>query len=74
MLYDEFNSHKNFARDDVFKNKADEKTDIFKNLNPAFSAREYQREALGRFFLLLRGIPSKTVSDSSDVQYGDRFG
>ncbi|PIR46876.1 MAG: type III deoxyribonuclease [Candidatus Vogelbacteria bacterium CG10_big_fil_rev_8_21_14_0_10_45_14] len=50
MLYDEFNSYKNFAGADVFKNKATEKTDILKNLNPAFSMREYQKEALGRFY------------------------
>ncbi|MBU3978349.1 DEAD/DEAH box helicase family protein [Patescibacteria group bacterium] len=50
MLYDEFNSHKNFAGADVFNNKALEKTDILKNLNPAFSIREYQKEALGRFY------------------------
>lgn len=50
MLYDEFNSYKNFAGADVFKNKATEKTDILKNLNPSFSAREYQKEALGRFY------------------------
>lgn len=50
MLYDEFNSYKNFAGADVFKNKATEKTDILKNLNPSFPAREYQKEALGRFY------------------------
>src|SRR3989339_1160405 len=50
MLYDEFNSYTNFAGADVFKNKATEKTDILKNLNPAFPAREYQKEALGRFY------------------------
>src|SRR3989339_1385871 len=50
MLYDEFNSYKNFAGVDVFKNKATEKMDILKNLNPAFPAREYQKEALGRFY------------------------
>lgn len=50
MLYDEFNSYKNFSGTDVFKNKAIEKTDILKNLNPVFSAREYQKEALGRFY------------------------
>ncbi len=51
MLYDEFNSYKNFAGADVFKTKATEKTDILKNLNPAFSVREYQKEALGRFYI-----------------------
>lgn len=50
MLYDEFNTYKNFAGADVFKNKALEKTDILKNLNPAFSVREYQKEALGCFY------------------------
>ncbi len=50
MLYDEFNSYKNFAGADVFKNKATEKSDILKNLNPTFPAREYQKEALGRFY------------------------
>lgn len=50
MLYDEFNSYKNFAGADVFKSKATEKTDILKNLNPVFSVREYQKEALGRFY------------------------
>jgi len=50
MLYEEFNSYKNFAGVDVFKNKAIEKTDILKNLNPVFPLREYQKEALGRFY------------------------
>ena len=50
MLYDEFNSYKNFAGADVFRNKTLEKTDILKNLNPNFSLREYQKEALGRFY------------------------
>lgn len=50
MLYDEFNSYKKFAGEDVFRNKANEKTRILKNLNPAFSVREYQKEAMGRFY------------------------
>ena len=50
MLYDEFNSYKNFAGADVFKNKAQDRLDILKNLNPTFIMREYQKEALGRFF------------------------
>ena len=50
MLYDEFNSYKKFAGADVFKNKALEKPEVLKNLNPAFPAREYQKEALGRFY------------------------
>jgi len=50
MLYDEFNSHKNFTGADVFKNKATEKSEVLKNLNPAFPVREYQKEALGRFY------------------------
>src|SRR3989338_8922099 len=50
MLYDEFNSYKNFAGVDVFKDKAMAKAEILKNLNSAFSVREYQKEALGRFY------------------------
>ncbi len=50
MLYKEFNSYKNFAGDEVFNNKANEKADILKNLNQFSSIREYQKEVLGRFF------------------------
>jgi len=50
MLYENFNNHKNFAGVDIFKNKASEKTKVLKNLNPAFLLREYQKEALGRFY------------------------
>lgn len=50
MLYNEFNTYKNFSGVDVFKNMALEKTEILKNLNPIFSIREYQKEALGRFY------------------------
>lgn len=50
MLYDEFNTYKNFTGLEVFKNKATEKVEILKNLNPNFLAREYQKEALGRFY------------------------
>ena len=59
MLYDEFNSYKNFAGADIFKNKVAEKTDILKNLNPAFLLREYQREALGRFYYYREEYPKK---------------
>ena len=57
MLYDEFNSYQSFADANVFKNKALEKTEIFKNLNPAFLMREYQKEALGRFFYYYENYP-----------------
>lgn len=52
MLYEEFNTlRKALSRDNTFFTaKATEKTDILKNLNPAFPAREYQKEALGRFY------------------------
>lgn len=50
MLYDKFNSHKEFAGADVFTNRAAQKTEILKNLNPSFAIREYQKEALGRFY------------------------
>jgi type III restriction enzyme len=50
MLYEEFDSYKKFAGLDVFKNKATEKVEVLKNLNQTFSIREYQKEALGRFY------------------------
>jgi len=50
MLYKEFDSYKKFAGLNVFKNKATEKTETLKNLNQTFSIREYQKEALGRFY------------------------
>jgi len=50
MLYEDFNAKTRLDGADVFKNKATEKTDILKNLNPAFPVREYQKEALGRFY------------------------
>lgn len=50
MLYDKFNSHKDFAGADVFTNRAAQKTEILKNLNPSFAIRDYQKEALGRFY------------------------
>ena len=50
MLYDDFNSYKNFSGADVFKNKALEKPEVLKNLNPVFPVREYQKESLGRFY------------------------
>ena len=59
MLYDEFNTHKKFAGADVFKNKAIEKSDILKNLNPAFQLREYQKEALGRFYFYCEEYKNK---------------
>ncbi len=50
MLYNKFDYHKDFAGADVFKGKAAQKTEIIKNLNPSFSIRDYQKEALGRFY------------------------
>lgn len=59
MLYDEFDSYRNFVGADVFKAKATEKTDILKNLNRAFSTREYQKEALGRFYYYIEEYHQK---------------
>lgn len=50
MLYEKFQSHKDFAGDDVFIQIAKEKTEILNNLNPAFQIRDYQYEAIGRLF------------------------
>jgi type III restriction enzyme len=52
MLYEEFNVLKKALSSDnaFFTAKALEKRDILKNLNSAFPVREYQKEALGRFY------------------------
>ena len=52
MLYDDFNILRKALNIDnsFFISKTKEKTDILKNLNSAFPAREYQKEALGRFY------------------------
>src|SRR3989338_1024311 len=57
MLYEDFNAKTRLDCANVFKNKATEKTDILKNLNPAFLAREYQKEALGRFYYYCEEYP-----------------
>jgi len=59
MLYDEFDSHKKFAGADVFKNKALEKTEVLKSLNPDFLMREYQKEAFGRFYFYMEEYQGK---------------
>ena len=46
MLYDKFNLRKEDYGQDFFIAKAAAKNEILKNLNPAFSVREYQKEAL----------------------------
>src|SRR3989338_4165416 len=68
MLYDEFNSYKNFAGADVFKNKALEKPEILKNLSPAFPVREYQKGYRNFiFFTRLGNIIQKTKANFLDL-------
>jgi type III restriction enzyme len=50
MLYKDFKSYKDFQGANVFKDKALEKKEVLENLNPSFDIRDYQKEALGRFF------------------------
>ncbi|MDD4530545.1 MAG: DEAD/DEAH box helicase family protein [Candidatus Gracilibacteria bacterium] len=52
MLYDDFNILRKALsiNNSFFTTKALEKSDILKNLNPTFPVREYQKEALGRFY------------------------
>lgn len=50
MLYEDFNAKIRIDGANVFKDKALEKIEVLKNLNPAFSIREYQKEAFGRFY------------------------
>ena len=51
-----------------------EKTEIFEKSQSGVLVREYQKEALGRFLLLLRRISPKAQANSPNVQYGDWFG
>lgn len=50
MLYEKFDNSRDIFGSDAFRNKALEREDVLKNLNPAFSVREYQKEAIGRFY------------------------
>lgn len=50
MLYTKFENNKEFAGEDIYLTKAKEKLEIINNLNPTFAIRDYQYEALGRFF------------------------
>lgn len=59
MLYEEFSTYKNFAGEDVFAKKFDEKQDVLNNLNPVFVVRDYQKEALGRFYYYFEIYPKR---------------
>lgn len=50
MLYEEFVTFKKVLGDDVYTKKFDEALDVLNNLKPSFSVRDYQKEALGRFY------------------------
>lgn len=50
MLYEDFNAKTRVDGVDFFKIKASEKVEVLKNLNPSFGIRDYQKEALGRFY------------------------
>jgi type III restriction enzyme len=53
MLFDEFSSFARFTGDQFFVNTARSKNQVFTNLNPRFTIRNYQEEALGRLFYYL---------------------
>lgn len=59
MLYDEFSTYKNFAGEDVYAKTFDEKQDVLNNLNPVFVVRDYQKEALGRFYFYFESYAKK---------------
>lgn len=61
MLYTEFDSYKKFAGPEVFKKKALANTEVLKNLNADFLVREYQQEALGRFYFYLEEYQQKKL-------------
>ena len=59
MLYEDFNAKTRLDGADVFKNKASGKVEVLKNLNQTFSIREYQKEALGRFYFYFEEYKQK---------------
>lgn len=61
MLYEEFDGYKKFVGVDVFKDKAGEFGAVLKNLNPEFLVRDYQKEALGRFFYYFGDYPQRVA-------------
>ena len=58
MLYDELTVVSKYSVGEKFKEKADGKVEILKNLNPTLVMRPYQREALGRFFFYCEDFPT----------------
>lgn len=61
MLYNKFQNHKDFTGKDFFTDKSKENIEILKNLNPRFSIRKYQQEALGRFYYYFTDYPGKNL-------------
>ena len=59
MLYEEFSTYKNFAGEDVYVNFFDGKQDVLSNLNPKFTVRNYQKEAIGRFYYYFENYPKR---------------
>ncbi len=57
MLHEDFNSALKINGPDFFKNKIS--PEDLNNLNPGFSVREYQKEAIGRFAFYFGGFPEK---------------
>ena len=59
MLYDTFETFKQFQGLDFFKNYAMGKPEVLANLNTNMVIREYQKEALGRFYYYFEKYPQR---------------
>jgi type III restriction enzyme len=59
ILYETFESLKQFQGEEVFKNKLLEKPCIIENLNQAMTLRPYQREAIGRYLFYQESFVSR---------------
>jgi type III restriction enzyme len=59
MLFEEFNASQKLFGQDVFKSKVT--PEILINLNHKFTAREYQKEALGRFIFYFKEYQQKKI-------------
>ena len=48
MLYTTFEAYKDHKGNDIYTKHAEQQSAILQNLNPAFTMRQYQKEAIGR--------------------------
>jgi len=59
MLYESFDSQRDFQGDEFFKGFCRDANEVVGNLNETMILRPYQEEALGRFFYYMESFPKK---------------